>query len=360
MNSLSSLMLGAFVLLLFSCSSEYSDLDNGLYAEFKTTKGDFIAELYQQDVPMTVANFVALAEGIHPLTEKRYSGKPLYDSLIFHRVVKDFVIQAGDPRGTGRGGPGFKFPDETREDLTFDKKGILSMANSDLEETKIPYENLGKTNGSQFFITLKPAPRLNGLYSIFGKVIHGLEVVDSIGAVKTNRADRPLDKIFINKVNIIRKGEEAQNFDAIKAFEAGLVRHETKLKDEAKAREKLINKISQGFEVAESGLRYRLDKEVEGGKHPKKNDILKVHYEGYLTDGTKFDSSYDRQQPLQLELGVGEVIPGWDEGLKLLKPGEKARFIIPPELSYEDRSVGPIPPNSILIFDVELIEIIED
>ncbi|SDG61300.1 peptidylprolyl isomerase [Psychroflexus sediminis] len=346
-ESFSLLLLALLAFLIQACSSPYSELEDGLYAEFETSKGDFIAELYFQDVPMTVGNFVAHAEGIHPLTEDRYKDQRLYDSLIFHRVVKDFIIQAGDPRGTGRGGPGFTFPDEFSQLHTHDEKGVLSMANSG-----------PNSNGSQFFITLRPAPDLDNKHSVFGKVVENYDVVDSIGNVETNRADRPLQKVFIEKVNIIRKGTAAENFNAVEAFTEGFAAYENKLKENAQKRKEVLKELSEGYEVTESGLRYDITKKVNTGESPKPGDMLKVHYEGFLTDGTKFDSSLDRGEPIEFKLGVGKVIPGWDEGLQLLKEGEKARFIIPPHLSYNERATGPIPPYSILIFDVELVEVI--
>lgn len=343
----SSLLFKLMLLILIvSCSSPYSDLDDGLYAEFKTSKGDFVAQLHYETVPMTVGNFVALAEGIHPLTEKRYQKGKLYDSLIFHRVIKDFIIQGGDPRGTGRGGPGFEFPDEFKDTLNHNAKYVFSMANSGAD-----------TNGSQFFITLAPTPHLDNKHSVFGKVVLNTEVIESIGSVETNAAERPLEKVYIKEVNIIKIGAAADEFDAVQVFEKGVEAYETKLKEEAKARELLMDEISEGYEVTESGLRYTIKNLKKSGVSPQPNDILKVHYEGFLADSTKFDSSYDRGKPIEFRLGVGEVIPGWDEGLQLLKTGEKARFIVPPYLSYNERAAGPIPPYSILIFDVELVDV---
>jgi peptidylprolyl isomerase len=332
--------------IIYSCSSPYPELDEGLYAEFQTSKGNFVTELYYEDVPMTVGNFVALAEGEHPLTEKRYQNQKLYDSLIFHRVIKDFMIQGGDPRGTGYGGPGFTFPDEINDKLSHESKGTLSMA------------NMGpNTNGSQFFITLKPTKFLDGDHSVFGRVVINQTVVDSIGNVETNAAERPVDKVYINSVNILRKGQAAENFDAVEAFTKAYDAHQAQMKTDSIQRERFIEEISEGYQVTESGLRYKITKKVKQGKAPVPHDILKVHYEGFLTDSTKFDSSLDRGIRIQIELGVGEVIPGWDEGLQLLKEGEKARFIIPPYLSYNEKAAGPVPAYSILIFDVELVEV---
>ena len=346
MKALKLSILVVCLSIIYSCSSPYPDLDEGLYAEFETSKGNFVTELYFEDVPMTVGNFVALTEGIHPLTEKRYQDRRLYDSLIFHRVIKDFMIQGGDPRGTGYGGPGFKFPDEINDELSHDSKGTLSMA------------NMGpNSNGSQFFITLKPTPFLDGDHSVFGQVVLNQSVVDSIGEVETNEAERPVEKVYINKVNILRKGQKAEDYDAVQAFTEAYEAHQTQMKKDSIQRERLIEDISEGYEVTESGLRYKITRKVKQGKSPVPHDLLKVHYEGFLVDSTKFDSSLDRGMPIQIELGVGAVIPGWDEGLQLLKEGEKATFIIPPYLSYNEKAAGPVPAYSILIFDVELVEV---
>jgi len=160
-------------ILLFSCSSQYPDLEDGLYAEFQTSMGDFVTELHYDKVPMTVGNFVALAEGEHPLVDEEYQNQKFYDSIIFHRVIDQFMIQGGDPNGTGQGGPSYEFADEIDSLLTH-KKGVLSMANAGAD-----------TNGSQFFITLVPTPHLDGKHSVFGELVVGMEVVDSIGKVET-------------------------------------------------------------------------------------------------------------------------------------------------------------------------------
>ena len=203
MKKISFLLLCSLFLAFTACNEEYPDLEDGVYAEFKTNRGNFVAELYHEATPMTVASFVSLAEGESTMAEEQYRGKPFYNGLIFHRVIKDFMIQGGDPTGTGSGGPGYKFPNEIVDTLTHDSKGLLSMANSG-----------PNTNGSQFFVTLKETPWLDGMHTVFGKVVQGQDVVDAIGEVETEPGDRPVDEVVIEEVNIIRKGSDAKNFNA--------------------------------------------------------------------------------------------------------------------------------------------------
>ncbi|MDT0295600.1 peptidylprolyl isomerase [Mesonia ostreae] len=344
-------------LSLFACNDKYSDLEDGLYAEFVTNNGTFVAELYYQKVPLTVANFVALAEGNQDRVDSTYKGKKFYDGLTFHRIIKGFMIQGGDPEGTGAGGPGYKFPDEFDKSLTHETKGILSMANAG-----------PGTNGSQFFITLAPTPHLDNMHSVFGKIVMGQDKVDTIGTVKTGQGDKPVDPVTLKELNIIRVGKDAESFDAQKAFNSNLksaekAEKEARMNAEAekeKAKEAIdheINTMADGYKKTDSGLRYKITTTKKTGATPERGQTVRVHYTGMLTDGTKFDSSYDRDRPLVFPVGVGKVIPGWDEGIRLLKVGEKAKLIIPPYLGYGERGNGPIPPNSILLFDVELVGI---
>jgi len=345
MKTLKLSLVALLGLLIYSCSSKYPDLEDGLYAEFKTSEGEFVTELHYQQVPMTVGNFVALAEGNHPNVDEKYEGKKFYDSIIFHRIIDGFMIQGGDPSGTGQGGPGYKFPDELTPKLGHEK-GVLSMANAG-----------PNTNGSQFFITLAPTAHLDGKHSVFGKTVVGEEVVDSIGKVETGARDKPVDDVVIETVNIFRKGSDAKAFDAVEAFKEGLQKAEEVMAEAEEARKIKLQEASEGFEVTESGLRYKMTEENSNGTTPKAGDLVKVHYTGYLLDGTKFDSSVDRDQPIEFPVGTGRVIPGWDEGIMLLKTGEKAELVIPSELAYGARQTGPIPPNSILKFEVELLEV---
>jgi len=339
------LLSSILILSLISCkSSKYKDLQPGLYADIQTTKGDILVKLRPDKAPVTVANFVTLAEGTNPYVESKYKGKPFYDGLTFHRVVSkatgaksDFVIQGGDPLGTGAGGPGYQFKNEI-SDLKH-VKGAISMAR----------ENKPDTNGSQFFITLADTPFLDGRYSVFGNTVKGFDVEQKI---------RPKDTI--KKVVIIRKGKEAKAFDAVKVFNDYM--KEKVAKDRKKAEEK--KKLAQSFEEKkkqakkyDSGLMIYTIKEGKGPQ-PKRGQIVKVHYTGYLKDGTKFDSSIDRGQPIQFPVGTGKVIAGWDEGIMKMKEGGKAILFIPPHLGYGQMGAGGvIPGNADLIFEVELVKV---
>ncbi len=346
MKTLKLTLIVLLGVLIYSCSSQYPDLEDGLYAEFKTSEGDFVTELYYQQTPMTVGNFVALAEGNHPEVDERFQGKKYYDSIIFHRIIDGFMIQGGDPDGSGQGGPGYKFADEFDSELQHEK-GVLSMANAG-----------PKTNGSQFFITLAPTPHLDGLHSVFGKLVVGESVVDSIGKVETGSRDKPVNDVVIETVNILRKGKEAKAFDAVESFKDGVKNAEEAEKEAIALREKQLEEASEGFNETESGLRYLIKKSNPRGASPKAGQTVKVHYTGYLLDGTKFDSSIDRGEPIEFPVGTGRVIPGWDEGIMLLKKGEQAELVIPSELAYGARQTGPIPANSVLKFEVELIDVV--
>ncbi len=180
-------------------------LADGLYAEFDTSKGKIVCQLEFEKSPLTVANFVGLAEGTkHYSTDgsaPKKQDKPFYDGLTFHRVIPNFMIQGGDPQGSGAGGPGYKFKDETRADLKHGGPGILSMANSDPQGSKAPFSNKGSSNGSQFFITHKETAWLDGLHTVFGHVVEGQDIVNKIAIG---------DKI--NSVKILRVGEKAKAF----------------------------------------------------------------------------------------------------------------------------------------------------
>ena len=306
----------------------------GMYAKIKTNKGDIMLELEFEKTPLTVANFIGLAEG-KIKNNKKEVGEPYYDGLKFHRVIADFMIQGGCPDGNGMGGPGYQFPDEIHPDLKHSGPGILSMANAG-----------PGTNGSQFFITHKETPWLDGKHTVFGKVTEGQDVVDAIAQD---------DKII--EIDIIRKGEKAKKFDSKAIFDKELEKLEKQAAEKAKKAKKAIDALKKGAKVTSSGLAYKIIKKGTGAK-AEAGKTVSVHYTGKLSNGTKFDSSYDRNQPIEFELGRGRVIKGWDEGISLLNVGSKATFIIPPDLAYGARGAGGvIPPNATLIFDVELVEI---
>ena len=309
-------------------------MQDGLYAKFHTSKGDILVELEYEKTPGTVGNFVGLAEG--NLENKAIpQGKPYYDGLKFHRVIPDFMIQGGDPKGNGTGGPGYNFEDEIHPDLKHDAPGKLSMANAG-----------PGTNGSQFFITHTATPWLDGKHTVFGNVVEGQDVVDAI-----KQGDK------IEKLEIIREGEDAKKFNAVEEFRSFTG---AKAEREAAAKiqqEELMGEISQGFEKTSSGLRYKIEQKGEGAK-AEKGKTVSVHYKGMLSDGTVFDSSYKRNEPIEFPLGQGHVISGWDEGIQLLNVGDHARFVIPSHLGYGERGAGGvIPPNATLIFDVELVAV---
>ncbi|WP_242091586.1 peptidylprolyl isomerase [Aestuariivivens sediminicola] len=309
-------------------------MQDGLYAKFNTSKGEILVALEYEKTPGTVGNFVALAEGDLENSVKP-QGTPYYDGLKFHRVIPDFMIQGGCPQGTGTGNPGYKFDDEFHPDLKHDGPGILSMANAG-----------PGTNGSQFFITHVETPWLDNNHTVFGKVHSGQEVVDAIA-----QGD------IIETLEIVRVGSEAEAFNAVEAFRTFEGAREKRLAEEKAKAEAELEKLAAGFDKTDSGLRYRILQKGNGVK-AETGKMVSVHYKGQLADGTVFDSSYKRNQPIDFTIGVGQVIPGWDEGIGLLKVGDKARFVIPSHLAYGSAGAGGvIPPNATLIFDVELMDV---
>ena len=348
-------------------AQKVEEIQDGIYARFITNKGIIVCQLEYQKTPMTVGNFVGLAEGSFKVGDKSFS-KPFFDGLIFHRVIADFMIQGGDPQGTGMGDPGYKFYDEIDPTLKHTGPGILSMANSG-----------ANTNGSQFFITHKDTPWLDGKHTVFGKVVKGQNVVDS---VKQND--------LMKNIVIVRVGKKAKKFNATKVFQDEYAKikprvekemAELKLKQEEEMRQRQAKQDAQKKEadriksmgqeaflkefreitlakypnaqMTSSGLMYVLHKAGSAEK-PAAGTNVTVHYSGYLTDGSKFDSSKDRNQPFQFAVGQRRVIAGWDEGIPLLGKGGKATLIIPYFLAYGERGQGPIPAFATLIFDVEL------
>lgn len=359
------LTLTAFLSVFTSLQAQSeATLSDGIYAKFETSKGNILVYLEADKTPMTVANFVGLAEGNFKNGDKLINGKtplttPFYDGLVFHRVIKDFMIQGGDPLGTGGGDPGYKFPDETRTDLTHNGPGILSMANSD-PGSKVAYSNEGKTNGSQFFITHKETPWLNGKHTVFGHVIEGLDVVNAITQG---------DTMF--HVKIIRVGSTYQVWDATKVFNDKVSVFE-KAEAEKKAKydkiakmtppeynAHLLKEIKKTYPKAKqtaSGLIYIIETEGKG-KKAIGNENLSVHYTGTFLDGTKFDSSRDRGQPMDFQYKVQRMVPGFEEALGMLGIGGKGKFIIPYYAAYGAAGRGPIPPYADLMFDLEMVNI---
>ena len=342
MRSVSPLLVITLLTLILSGEAVManSKLKDGMYAQFNTSKGEILTTLEFEKTPLTVANFVGLAEGTKDLGGgAKAKGDKYYDGLSFHRVIADFMIQGGCPLGTGTGGPGYTFPDEIDPSLKHTGPGILSMANAG-----------PGTNGSQFFITHVPTPWLDGKHTVFGRVVSGQDVVDAIQQGDT-----------LNSVEIIRVGADAEAFQADQAaFDALLANHEKRMKErEMEAMEgelKLIEKNWPDAQTTPSGLKYVVVQEGEGDQSPTPGTMVKAHYTGKLLDGTKFDSSYDRGTPIDFPVGQGRVIKGWDEAFTSMKKGEKRVLIIPPDLGYGPQGRGPIPPNAYMIFDVELVD----
>ena len=333
-----NIFLSLALLVGISCTStnnnNYNNMEDGIYANIKTNKGDITLKLEFEKTPLTAANFIALAEG-KMKNKRKELGTPYYDGIKFHRVIADFMIQTGCPDGNGMGDPGYKFADEFHPDLKHDKGGVLSMANSG-----------PATNGSQFFITHKETPWLDGKHSVFGSVVEGMDIVNLIAQ------DDVMESVTISRV-----GSKAKSFDAVKIFSSEQIRLEKEAEKKAKEAAEANKKLMEGATITESGLGYIMVKEGSGVQ-AEKGKTVSVHYTGKLTDGTKFDSSLDRNQPIEFVLGEGRVIKGWDEGISYLKVGGKATFIIPSNLAYGERGAGGvIPPNATLIFDVELVDI---
>lgn len=367
-----------FLLLLLiaatfaSCKKDgHSDLPDGLYADIETNKGTITCLLEFEKTPVTVANFVSLAEGKSTFASEQFKGKPFYDGLKWHRVIKDFMIQGGDPLGNGSGDTGYRFRDEIVPDLTFDKGGILAMANSG-----------PGTNSSQFFITHLATPWLDGRHTIFGHVVgNSMEVVNQI---ETNDE--------ITSVKIIRKGEAAKKFDAVKVF-ADFFLHEAEnqKKQAAEAAESKraydakfkavkdkkiaeFEALKKTAEKTKSGLIYKIT-EKGSGKKPAMGSNILIHYAGFLENGELFDTSiantatefgkFDQNRanqhgydPIAFTYGRKDgMIPGFIEGIEKLNLGDKAVLFIPAELAYGAQGAGNgvIPPNANIIFEIELI-----
>ena len=361
----------AIIASLFSCNKEHSNLPDGLYAEIETNKGTIILDLDYKKTPVTVANFITLVEGDNKfITNDSLKGKPFYNGLKFHRVIKDFMIQGGDPLGTGSGDTGYKFKDEIT-DLKFDKGGVLAMAN-----------NGPGTNSSQFFITHLETPWLDGKHTIFGHVVdYNLKVVNKI-----EQDD------FIKSISIIRNGEDAKKFDAKKTFydyfkiesesQKQKVATETEAKKEFEAQYKAVyEEKASTFSALKSksiktstGLQYVITKKA-GGKKPANGATVFIHYAGFLENGTLFDSSIEEVSktfgkfdpakaaakqyiPIPFQIGRKEgLIPGFIEGIEKMAIGDKAILFIPSHLAYGEVGAGDvIAPNTNIIFEIELLE----
>ncbi len=334
------------ITLMMGCASQYPDLENGLYADIQTNKGSIIVSLAHDKTPITVANFVSLAEGKNEFVREEFKGKNYYDGIVFHRVIPEFMIQGGDPTATGSGGPGYRFEDEIT-DLIHNGPGILSMANAG-----------PATNGSQFFITHKATPWLDGKHTVFGQVVTGQEVVDSIAQMDT-----------IQKVTIIRKGRDAKDFDAPQVFaqyfngmEQRKAEQEEKMAlGKLKTLEKFDAQKAQAKATA-SGLNYIVTKKGDG---PAVNSTFKAltHYAVYFEDGTLLETSMletaeelgvvneqrklaDAYKPIPADVSDNAaMIAGFKEGLRLLNVGDEATLFLPYDIAYGENGTRGIPPK---------------
>ena len=379
------LKLLLLILFIFSCNSaKYEGLKDGLYAEIQTNKGDILLELYYEDVPMTVASFVSLAEGNNNKVPDSIKGKKYYDGIRFHRVVNNFIIQAGDPTETGKGFPGYRFGDEFPVDETneyiysHNDYGMLSMGNSGPD-----------TNGSQFFITNTPSQHLDGKHTVFGKsIINSLQLKE----LKKQFSDtlilrRAIDSLRLTVVNsiaqfdtiktieIIRIGDDAKKFDAPKVLEEEMVLYDLgeegrqKIKDaieEKRYNDYVVNKNAFYSKLDESnaiktasGLGFLVLKSNPKGQKVVDFKTIKAHFSLFLADGKKIQSTEDTGAPLVFRLDDKQkpLITGFAEGLRMMREGEMARLFVPYYIGFGEAAYGPFPAKSDLVFEVQIIEI---
>ena len=379
------LKLLLLILFIFSCNSaKYEGLKDGLYAEIQTNKGDILLELYYEDVPMTVASFVSLAEGNNNKVPDSIKGKKYYDGIRFHRVVNNFIIQAGDPTETGKGFPGYRFGDEFPVDETneyiysHNDYGMLSMGNSGPD-----------TNGSQFFITNTPSQHLDGKHTVFGKsIINSLQLKElkkqfsdtlilrkAIDSLRLAVVNSIVQFDTIKTIKIIRIGDDAKKFDAPKVLEEEMVLYELgeegrqKIKDaieEKRYNDYVANKNAFYSKLDESnaiktasGLGFLVLKSNSKGQKVVDFKTIKAHFSLFLADGKKIQSTEDTGAPLVFRLDDKQkpLITGFAEGLRMMREGEMARLFVPYYIGFGEAAYGPLPAKSDLVFEVEILEI---
>jgi len=345
-TTLKQMLIPLVLAFVVSCEDyKYEDLGEGIFAEFHTNKGLVVTKLYFEDKPLTVANFVSLAEGTNPMVIDTLKGVPFYNNTLFHVVKPDF-IQGGDRSATGLGHPGYKFADEFiklksgKVKYKHGTKGVLSMANSGKD-----------SNGAQFFFTQKETPWLDGKHSVFGFAQKGRNVLNDI---------RPMDTL--QEVKIIRQGNKALEFNAPQIFVKRLAYLDSleivREKNYVLKKEAFLEQMNYSeAELTPKGI--RVFTKVKGtGEKAKSNQLLQVHYVGYLEDGTIFDSSYKRNKPLAFRLDVDQLISGWTEGIRGLEEGSEVILFIPYYLAYGEEGRLPlIPEKADLIFDMKLVKV---
>jgi peptidylprolyl isomerase len=324
----------AIFLTLFLSLQSHAKLNDGLYANLHTNQGDIIIKLAFEKTPLTVVNFVGLAEGTK--ISNIQTGKPFYNGLKFHRVMNNFMIQGGDPKGDGTGGPGYQFADEIT-DLIHDKGGILSMANSGPD-----------TNGSQFFITHKATSWLDGKHTVFGHVVDGMDVVNRI-----KKGD------FIRKVKIIRIGTEAENFQTDEAAfkqhaQKSLISKEQAKKEKLRGFQAYIDLNYPDAIQTEEGFYYQIKLAGHGKKIPVLGKLAKVNYELKIEDGTILRKA---GRPLLFVPGTGQVVDAIDKSVMTMTAGEKRTVVAPYFLVFgdEEPQSNLLSRESILIFELELL-----
>ena len=334
-------------------------LADGIYAIITTNLGVMTARLEYEKVPLIVANFIGLAEGTKFYSKDQQSfpadpdGKSYFDGLIFHRVIKDFMIQGGCPLGNGTGNPGYWLPDQFHPDLKHDGPGVLSMANSGEH-----------TNGSQFFITHAATPWLDftdiraGNHSVFGKVVGGLDIVDAIAGVAVSGPNKPNADVVIESVRILRIGGKAEAFEATEAS------IDQMLRDIAASQMKEIQE-ALNIEPTHSGLIYE-ELKPGTGEFVKDSDTVTFHFVAELvSEANEFgrvfaDSVNPRPAPLKITVKeMAEMLPGVGEGLKLMKKGGHAMLYIPPELAYGKLGFFAVrvPAHSVVLMEVLLSDV---
>jgi peptidyl-prolyl cis-trans isomerase A (cyclophilin A) len=378
------ILVVSFLVVGCSTDAKYKDLKEGLYAEIQTNKGDVLLELYTEDAPMTVANFVSLAEGTNNRVSDSIQGKKYFEGIRFHRVVNNFIIQGGDPTETGRGTPGYRFGDE----FTKDKNGKLLHIHGDAGMLSMANGGPG-SNGSQFFITHRAIPNLDGRHTVFGKtLINTLQLKQLKQQVKdTLKLKKAIDSLRMSVVNsiaqfdtihtvkIIRLGSKANSFEAAEVFDNEFMKYaesqkdrnkKEKDEDEVRFSKYLENKAAFSAKMNESkaiktasGLRILKLKSNPSGRKVVTNKPIKSHFTLYIADGKKIQSTVDSGEPFVFQLDDTEkpMITGFKEGAATLRVGEKARLFIPYYIGFGEAKYGPFPAKSDLVFEVEIIEI---
>jgi cyclophilin family peptidyl-prolyl cis-trans isomerase len=372
-----------FVLLISCIPSKYKDFEAGIYAEIQTNKGNILLELYTENVPKTVGNFIALVEGTNSKLVDSLKGKNFYDNIIFHRVVPNFVVQAGGFTSQGRKSTGYLFGDEFPRNkkgniiYKHDDQGLLSMANGG-----------PLTNNSQFFITHRAIPHLDGKHSVFGKaIINSLELkklqkihTDTLQlkkAIELKRMEvinKVSQKDTIITINIIRIGAKAQDFNAAKTFDEEVIKfnksqeeiakEENKIEEERyatyllKKKSFLINMEESRAQKTGTGLRILKLKKTKGKKVFISKKVT-ANYILYTADGKKMNSSDDIGKPIIFDLNNTQkpMMSGLKEGLLSMRIGEKSRFFIPYTIGFGNQKFGPFPSKSDLVFEVEILKI---